>query len=276
METILKVQTALIKKELELNEALSGHALYHTEQYATELPSYAGFIGSALMAAMPTVDILAFNRVIGLGIQQAVTASDIKDILHFYQQAGSARFFVQLSPWAQPADVEHVLEQHGFQYYNAWVKLYRRADATVPAVHTDLRIVEVTKAQAQTYGALLVKAFDWPPALSYAFARTVGKQGYHQYFAMDGETPVAAAALFIHGDFASMAIAATLPSHRGRGAQGALLAKRIATAHALGCKYIISETAEEKPEHPVASYRNMRRFGFEVAYKRLNYIYYIP
>jgi hypothetical protein len=37
---------------------------------------------------------------------------------------------------------------------------------------------------------------------------------------------------------------------------------------------MIAETAEEKPDKPVASYRNMRRMGFEIAYLRPNYIYY--
>jgi ribosomal protein S18 acetylase RimI-like enzyme len=90
---------------------------------------------------------------------------------------------------------------------------------------------------------------------------------------MDGDTPVAAAALYTNGIFGSMVIAGTQAEHRGKGAQSALLAKRIEAAKASGCKYISTETAEEKPGKGVQSYRNMKRFGFEVAYLRPNYIW---
>jgi len=41
-----------------------------------------------------------------------------------------------------------------------------------------------------------------------------------------------------------------------------------------GCKYVVEETAEDKPDKPSASNRNMYRFGFKLAYTRPNYIYY--
>ena len=43
----------------------------------------------------------------------------------------------------------------------------------------------------------------------------------------------------------------------------------------MGCKYIVVETVEDKPDKPSASNRNMKRFGFELTYLRQNYIYYL-
>lgn len=83
---------------------------------------------------------------------------------------------------------------------------------------------------------------------------------------------MACAAAYFRKPFAELAFAATLPEYGGRGAQSAFLARRMQDAADLGCESLISETAEDTLERPVASYRNMRRFGFEVAYLRPNYL----
>ena len=73
---------------------------------------------------------------------------------------------------------------------------------------------------------------------------------------------------------ACQSFAATLPDYRGLGAQSALIARRFQDAAEAGCKWMVVETAEDKPERPVASYRNLKRLGFELAYLCPNYIYY--
>ena len=68
-------------------------------------------------------------------------------------------------------------------------------------------------------------------------------------------------------------LGATVPSHRGKGAQGALLARRIADANESGARATVTETGRPEPgeeaKHP--SYRNILRAGFEEAYVRINY-----
>ena len=91
--------------------------------------------------------------------------------------------------------------------------------------------------------------------------------------AYDGTTPVATAAMFIEGPHCWIDFAATLSTARGRGAQSALVARRIADCARSGCTLMIVETAEPAETHPAPSFRNMCRFGFEVAYVRPNYIW---
>jgi GNAT superfamily N-acetyltransferase len=56
---------------------------------------------------------------------------------------------------------------------------------------------------------------------------------------------------------------ATLPEYRGRGVQGALIARRLQEAAAAGCEYAVVST------QPVSgSQRNMERRGFRVAYTK--------
>ena len=71
---------------------------------------------------------------------------------------------------------------------------------------------------------------------------------------------------------ASMAFAGTLSAFRGMGAQGLLLKKRLIDAGHAGAKYITSETAQPQPDKEVKSYKNMIKFGFEIAYQRQNWL----
>ena len=83
---------------------------------------------------------------------------------------------------------------------------------------------------------------------------------------------MAGGALFVKGDVGWLGIASTLPAYRPRGAQGALMARRIRDGADLGCRWLVTETGEDTPHHPNPSYHNMLRTGFSLAYRRPNYI----
>ena len=89
----------------------------------------------------------------------------------------------------------------------------------------------------------------------------------------DDAEPVAAGALFLKDGLGWLGLGSTLPTHRGRGGQGAILARRIAEAIDAGARGLVIETGQPEPgeesKHP--SYRNIHRAGFEVAYVRMNY-----
>ena len=71
-----------------------------------------------------------------------------------------------------------------------------------------------------------------------------------------------------------LAGAGTLPAARRRGGQGAIMVRRIREALALGCRWLVTETFLDTPEHPNPSLHNMLRTGFQIAYERPNYIYF--
>jgi GNAT superfamily N-acetyltransferase len=95
---------------------------------------------------------------------------------------------------------------------------------------------------------------------------------WHCFVAFDGETPAGAGALFIAGEVGWLGIAGTIPEHRGKGAQGAILARRIEAAAATGCALVVTETGEPRDGQPGASYRSILRAGFEPQYVRPNYL----
>lgn len=82
---------------------------------------------------------------------------------------------------------------------------------------------------------------------------------------------MAAGALFALREAGWLGFAATLPSHRGRGAQGAILAARAARARELGLGVLITETGVPREGGTGPSYRNVLRSGFRPTYVRPNY-----
>jgi GNAT superfamily N-acetyltransferase len=82
--------------------------------------------------------------------------------------------------------------------------------------------------------------------------------------AFDDARPVAIATLCVFEGLGYLMAAATAESHRRRGAQQALIAKRIQRAEQIGCAMQVSETLY-MIEH---SYRNLQRAGFQEVYEK--------
>jgi ribosomal protein S18 acetylase RimI-like enzyme len=254
-------------------------AAYWSEYYRDVPPEIANplgiglaNVGSASAVTASKIDILAFNRVIGLGMENGAAESQIDEIIAFYKDAGAHRFFVQLSPYSEPEDLTEILQAKGFQYHNNWVKFFREIEP-LPLVDSKLRIEQIGAERAEVFTEIIVSAFEWPEEVKPVMALPVGRPGWKHYLVYDGDRPAACGALFIRGEFATLAFAATLPEYRGLGAQSALIARRFRDAAEAGCRWMLTETAEETAQRPAASFRNMRRHGFEVAYTRPNYLF---
>jgi GNAT superfamily N-acetyltransferase len=139
-------------------------------------------------------------------------------------------------------------------------------------IPTDYRIAVAETGDAKAFAEVATIGFGMPPQWRPWLAASVGRAGWRHYLAWKDSKPVACAALFVRGDAGWLGVATTVPAARGRGAQGALLARRIEDGLALGCRWFVTETGEETPERPNPSFRNMIRAGFKVAYHRQNYM----
>ena len=227
--------------------------------------------GSALVSMMAKFDVLIFNRVIGLGLDNGLSEKEIDEIIAGYRKAGVRRFFIQLSPIAIQQGIQDLLSDRGFNHYNNWVRLYRPADP-INSVRCGLKVELIGKESASQFAEIVTTAFGWPDESKEWVAAMVERPGWRHYMAFDGAVPAAAGACFITGDTAWIGFAATREEYRNRGAQSAILARRIYDARHAGCNLINVETAEQTPEREAPSYRNMRRYGFEIAYIRPNYL----
>lgn len=225
--------------------------------------------GWLLMA--PSLDMLLFNRIVGCGIREPAPKALLRELIGRFHDRGLRNFGVQLSPAALPTDLTEQLESHGLAVRDRWTKVHRGPGAP-SALGSDVGVERIGPERADAFAEVSTIGFGMPVQLRPWLASTVGRPGWHHYLASLDGTPIAAAALFVVGDAGWLGVASTLPQARRHGAQGLLLARRLADATALGCRHLVTETSEQLPTRPNPSFRNMLRAGFEVVYHRPNYM----
>lgn len=226
-----------------------------------------------VMAQDPTGGF--WSRVIGLGVDEPVTAEVVDEAIDFARTNGAGSLVFQIAPEAD-GDWESLLQERGVTPGSAWVKFAGAAThrADVP---TDLRVDLLGPQHGVEFAHVMCTGFGMPldSALPGWFAGIPSwrEAGFTTYGAWDGDDLVATATLFVGGEIGTLSGAATLPSHRGRGAQGALMVRRINDAADAGCAWITCETGAETPENPNPSLHNMRRTGLTELYERRNWVW---
>jgi GNAT superfamily N-acetyltransferase len=269
------VRTAILAELAEAASVDSRVALMPDDLRAV-LGVGTGRVAGGLAIRMSTApDVGYFNRTFAIGLESPVTEGQLHEAIAFQATAGGAVARVQIPPFAEvPAAVE-ALEHVGFRRAERWAKLLRPTGEPA-AVVTDLVVARVSAEEADEFGRVQSAAMDLPSGMVPWCAAQVTAEGWTGYAAYDGERMVAVACLFATGDVGQMAGAATLPEARGRGAQSALLAMRIADARDAGLRWIAAETDAASPEGPSTSLRNLYRTGFGLLYERQNWVVDLP
>lgn len=251
------------------------------EMYAAATPEVVSALGmswslfdGALAIRMAARESLLHNRVIGLGVFEPATAQTLDRVRDFF--AGIGGHAVNLPPVTDPPLLHEQLRARAYASFFHHVKWVRGTQPATSAP-TGLRIERVRAKQAALYGELAARiTIEGLGAHAAWVASHVGLPRWRHYLAWDGATPVAGAALHASGAGAWLGAASTLESHRGRGAQSALLAARITDAIAAGAQALVVETGPNWPELDTVSYRNVERAGFRVAYERPSWIFPVP
>jgi ribosomal protein S18 acetylase RimI-like enzyme len=126
-------------------------------------------------------------------------------------------------------------------------------------------------AAAVATGFMHPDTFDGPPpvepqevsGIDLIFRDLASLDGFSQYVARRGGEVAGGASMRIDEGVAQLCGAATLPQHRRRGIQTALLRERLARAAAAGCDVAVITT-----EPGSKSQENAQRQGFELLYVR--------
>lgn len=227
--------------------------------------------GAALLIA-PTMPVILFNRVLGLGLRAPIDDDAVQHIAGVYRDAGVKQWAIQLAPEAFTPSTEALFAAHGLRRAGHWEKVYRAAANDIH-VKTDFGVQQIGVESAQVFAEVCVAAFGMHPSLKAGLVALVGRRGWQHVMAFDGETPVACGSLFVNGNVGWLGMGGTLPSHRRRGAQGAIMAMRVREAADAGCEWVITETGADTPEHPNPSFHNMLRTGFLRAYQRPEFLF---
>lgn len=226
-------------------------------------------VGDATALVCDKVPDWLLNRVLGMGVASEANTHDIHYFMGLYRNK-HLPFSIALSPYAHPARLTNEIEDLGFENMLDWAKMVR-GDQPPEPVDTPLRIESASPELYERVTSLLLEGFGMPGMLHPIFASAVSMPTNRVFIAWDGDEPVAAAIISIIGTLGHLNTACTLPAYRGRHAHRALLVKRIEEGIRHGCKLFVAESGI-LPDAPNLSLHNLAQAGFEMAYKRPNYV----
>ena len=199
-----------------------------------------------------------------------IGGADLEAVLAHMGSRG-LRYCVPVAAPYKPAALGAWLERRGFTRGYAWMKFSRACGERLEAP-TDLEVRVVGRDHGADFGRVVAEGFGLPAAIAAWVSALPGRAHWVCVMAFAGSAPAAAGAAFVQGEYAWLGFGATLPASRRRGAQNALLARRLAEAAARGARTAVTETGERLPDKPSNSYRNILRAGFHERYLRHNYL----
>jgi GNAT superfamily N-acetyltransferase len=227
-------------------------------------------VGSArVLRADEAPDSPMLNRIAGLGVDIPATQEDLDRAL---AAAAGTTCYIAFSPHARPRELPRWLSGRGLERSWGWRQFVRGVEDPPPAVRNGIELVEVSgRQEAETFARIVAGAYGLP-AETLPWLASVVRSGWRSWLAVEDHEAVGAAALYADDGLGYLGFAGTLPEHRGRGAQSALLAGRIRHARKLGCRLVVTETGDRRPDRPSSSYRNIIRAGFEERHVVENWI----
>ncbi|MBL8348839.1 MAG: hypothetical protein JNL87_00865 [Burkholderiaceae bacterium] len=233
-------------------------------------------IADATLLLAPGLPTPMFNRAMGLGLVRPADESAVAAIADTYRGAGIGAWWLHWNPLAAPADLPARLAAQGYTppARRSWAKMLHGREAP-PAMPTGLGVAPARDDQIAAVTRAIARAFEMPPFMADWLAALHGRAGWRTYAVADGDEVVGGGCLFQTGHetgtLAWLGMGAVLPSHRRRGGQGALMARRIADAIADGALHVVTETGEAMAGEPNPSLGNMQRCGFVRVASRLNF-----
>ncbi|MGS2640888.1 GNAT family N-acetyltransferase [Streptosporangium sp. G12] len=214
-----------------------------------------------------------WSKALGFGFEEPITRDLVDRVVDFYRAEDSKGAVIQIAPDALPPDWDDIRAGHGIIPGSSWVKLACPIDAFRPG-RTEMRVGPVGPAAAAEWASVVLRGFGMPEeGLAEMLAASVEHPAFRPFAVWDGDEMVAGANLFVHGEIGSLNAASTLPSHRNRGAQSALLAARAEEAENAGCRRLVAEAGLPAKGSANPSLNNMLAAGLRPLYNRRNWIW---
>lgn len=213
-----------------------------------------------------------FNKVVGLGFAGAPEESEIAAV----EQAFEGPVRVELASLAEP-EVAALLSSRGYRFVGFENVLgLPLADRQPSVLPEGVEVSESGPAEFSEWLDAVVSGFAHPDDQGVPsdeeFPREVlervmgdmgSASGFSRYLARRGGEIAGGASLRITDGVAQLCGAATLPVHRRKGVQTALLLSRFDRAHSAGCDIAVVATQPGSK-----SQENVQRQGFQLLYTR--------
>lgn len=247
-----------------------GEALYcqsHLELYPATCATFAPIAGGIAGYAGPDSPM---TQSFGLGLDGPVTESEIEALEEFYR-ARNADVNIELCPLADPS-VMPILAQRGYTVSEFSNVLFRDLSGGIPeaAPISDTVATLARSEEFYVWAETVARGFSEDQEVSDEM-REVAITFFHEadvqhiLVGLDGVV-IAAGAIALSGETASIFATSTLPNFRGLGAQSVLIRCCIETALEAGCTLAMATTACGS-----TSQRNFERQGFQVAFTRTKF-----
>lgn len=209
------------------------------------------------------------NRIVGLGIDTPATPEQLDRALAV---AAGTTCHIALSPDASPRELPRWLSARRLEPGWGWRQFVRSVEDPLPAARNGIELVEVVgRRDSEAFAHVVAGAYGLP-AETLPWLASIVHSGWRSWLAVQDDRAVGAAALYSDDGLGYLGFAGTLPEHRGRGAQSALLAGRIRRAREQGCRLLVTETGDLRDDLPSSSYRNIIRAGFQERHVVENWI----
>jgi ribosomal protein S18 acetylase RimI-like enzyme len=215
-----------------------------------------------------------FNKVVGIGFDGVPDESVLAEVEKSYGARGSATQ-VELAHLGDP-DIATLLTDRGYELVAFENVLGRPLDSAVERITPQgveirpsgddefeawLDVVVDGFAQPDTQGVAAHEEF--PRDVLAAATRDMAAAGAARYVALHDGVIAGAASVRHANGVAQLTGAATLPAHRRRGIQTAILSARLVDAAAAGCDVAVVTTAPGSK-----SQENVQNRGFDLLYTR--------
>ncbi len=232
--------------------------------------------GSTLYQGALKVPGAQFSKIFSFGLDGPTSSEAMESAEEWLREHCPKNSLMMVPPNEWNNELESMILNHGFQRYPLDITIFHMdADAAPESTRSsEIDVRPVSSEGAESFGRVLAEGLGCSVAELWLGAYAIGQPGLTAYLAYHGSTPVGAAALLVDGDWGWLFIAAVRPTFRNRGAQTALLARRIADGKKAGVRTFNIGALRPAPGHTdvFASYRNIERFGFKTAYHRKNYV----
>lgn len=202
------------------------------------------------------------------GCGKTVSQADLKKVLDTLKGAQVERFFFWVSPNPQQAEMVTWLLDNSLKPFQGtqYPTLVRSVEEVTPH-ETHLSVERVSRREVEDCADAIAHIYE--PWGCQFFFDSVDQPGFDHFLAYENGTPVSAAILVTHEDFAYLGWAGTAEEHRGKGGQNVLIKARLNRAAELGCQTACSETLTMLE----TSLGNLERNGFETIYKKQVFVW---
>jgi hypothetical protein len=213
-----------------------------------------------------------YNKIIGAGLAAPIDDAILEELEREYAARGEP-VRVELATLAVPETGTRLTER-GYRLLGFENVLARRLTGA-PGPSSPVRVERVAPDEELAWRDLLVEGIRTPDAtgvppdeLSHAVIDSVMTdslvaRGFTRYLAYVDGVAAGGGSMCLHNDVALLGGSAIVPALRRRGAQAALIHRRLADAHAAGAELAIITTAPG-----TQSQANVMRHGFALVYAR--------